>query len=216
MKSSLRAAALVLVAGTVTAHGAILQWDAPFSGNASTANNWNPNQRPTAVDDLRFDSVLNNNYTVTYDSLVPTVRSHQYLGDNVTIRVTNAAGHTITNSMSIENGSEILLDASALHVGGSTSIGASSAAGGRLTIDQSLFTGGQLHLGAIGTADVIVSNAGRLEVPTVTLRGDSSLTLQDSAVGQLSSLAIGNSSNASASSVLVSEGADMFLLGGIT
>ncbi|MFZ4575600.1 MAG: beta strand repeat-containing protein [Phycisphaerales bacterium] len=215
MTSSLRAAALVLVAGTVTAaQGAILQWDALFNGNASTASNWNPNQRPTAVDDLRFNSTLNNNYTVTYDSLVPTVRSHQYLGDNVTIRT--SFPHSITNTMSIENGSEILLETSALHVGGSTAIGATSVSGGRFTIEQSLFTGQQLHLGAIGTADVIVSVAGRLEVPTVTLRGDSSLTLLDTSVAELSTLTIGNSSNASASSVLVSDGAGMTLLGGIT
>ncbi len=214
MKSSLFAAGLVLVAGTVTAHGAILQWDALFNGNASTANNWNPNQRPTAADDLRFDSVLNNNYTVTYDALVPTVRSHQYLGDNVTIRTTFP--HSITNTMSIENGSEILLDASALHVGGSTTIGAISGLGGRLTIDQSLFTSQQLHLGAIGPGNVIVGNAGRLEVSTVTLRRGSSLALQDSAIAELSSLRIGEVSDPNASSVLVTDGADMTLLGGIT
>lgn len=208
------ACSIVAAAGlALPAQGTILQWDALFNGNASTANNWNPNQRPTAVDDLRFNSVLNNNYTVTYDSLVPTVRSHGYLGDNVSIRTTFP--HTITNTMSIENGSEILLEVSALHVGGATTIGATSASGGRFTIEQSLFTGQQLHLGPIGTADVAVIAAGRLEVPTVTLRGDSSLTVQDS-VAELSSLTIGNSSNPTASNVLVSDGSDMTLLGGIT
>ncbi len=213
MKSSLRAAALVLVAGTVTAHGAILQWDALFSGNASTANNWNPNQRPTAVDDLRFDSVLNNNYTVTYDSLVSTVRSHQYLGDNVTIRVTNAAGHTITNSMSIENASEVLFDVGRLNVPGTTSVGALSAAAGSLTIDQTLFTGGALNAGPIGGGDILLLHGARAEVGAVTLNSGSTLRAQDSSLLQATSFGIGTTGNSTASVAEFINGSDATISG---
>ena len=216
MTSSLRAAALVLVAGTVTAApGAILQWDALFNGNASTANNWNPNQRPTAVDDLRFNSTLNNNYTVNYDSLVPHRPVAPVSGGQRDDPDRRQSAHNHEHAVDRERVGGPL-DAATVHVGGSTTLGTISGLGGRLTIDQSLLTAQQLILGATGPADVIVSSAGRLEVPTVTLRGDSSLTLQESAIAQLSTLTIGNSSNANASSVLVSDGSDIFLLGGIT
>jgi hypothetical protein len=127
--------------------------------------------------------------------------------------VTNAAGHTITNSMSIENASEVLFDVGRLNVPGTTSVGALSAAAGSLRIDQTLFTGGALNAGPIGGGDILLMHGARAEVGAVTLNSGSTLRAQDSSLLQATSFGIGTTGNSTASVAEFINGSDATISG---
>lgn len=80
-------AAVVLGEAPASAGSALLSWNNPAGGAASTPGNWSPAQVPSAADDLRFG--INGNYTVTFNSSVPTSHSHSYEDGSVTLNVTS-------------------------------------------------------------------------------------------------------------------------------
>ncbi|MFN0149211.1 MAG: beta strand repeat-containing protein [bacterium] len=91
----------LLAAGAIGASMTALSWNNAGGGAAATAANWAPAQVPTSSDDLTFN--LNNTYTVTYNSSVPSSRSHTYRQGIVTLSATSP--HTVTNGIVVGSAS---------------------------------------------------------------------------------------------------------------
>ncbi|MFZ4575601.1 MAG: hypothetical protein ACOYN0_14480, partial [Phycisphaerales bacterium] len=193
MNRSTAIAALLLAAGTAPcSHGAILAWDSNLSGNASNANNWSPGQVPTSTDELHFlDGIISGNYTVTYDGSVPRSLRHFYRGDDVGVRITNAAGH-LTGSIDIDTGGSAYLERGLLVVSGDVGVGANSGSGGHLTVDASTLrmTGvAALLRGTLGPATVRVTAGGTIDAANTNLLLDPNSGFTDTLLVDVSSIA---------------------------
>ncbi len=158
--------------GTGLAGGADapLVWNNAAGGSASTTTNWAPNAMPGAADDLTFN--LAAAFPVTFNSLVPTSRTHTYRQGTITLTATSphsvSTGITIgdTNALS----ASVTFPSGTIDSASSVVIGSVGGSSGSLTVNDDsadfLVTGAtaDLTVGSNGDGTLSITNGGRVQV----------------------------------------------------
>jgi T5SS/PEP-CTERM-associated repeat protein len=185
------AALLAATAGLATARYAAAQPDAPLSwnnaagGSASTTSNWAPNQMPAAADDLTFNLLAT--YTVTFNNLVPSARTHTYRRGTVNLATTSP--HAVSTGITIGDTNALIgtmtLATGTLDSASSVVVGSISGSSGILNVNDDSAdliisgAGADLTVGLGGSGTMSISNGGLIQVADQFVAGANASSVSD-------------------------------------
>jgi len=181
-----------------TADAATLNWNNPAGGSAAVSTNWNPVQVPGASDDLVFG--LAGTYPITFDSFVPSSRTHLYRVGVITLTMSSAhatSSTVIVGSLSGDDAS-VTLTTGRLTTNASLTIGSASGSTGALVVNDDdaelvVASGADLVIGNNGAASLTILAAGHVEVADQLIVGSNSTSVPTVTVSGFSVAPVGAS-----------------------
>jgi len=188
---------MAVIAGTADA--ATLNWNNAAGGSASVSTNWNPVQIPGANDDLVFG--LAGAYPITFNSTVPSSRTHLYRIGAITLTMSSphsTSSTVIVGSLSGDNAS-VTLTTGRLTTNATLTVGSLSGSIGALSVndddaDLIVANGADLVIGNNGAASLTILAAGHVEVADQLIVGSNASSAPTVTVSGFSISPVGSSS----------------------